>query len=65
MLDNVNVFNVEVLVDNYLTFQPFVDKKYNEVHFNVNQLRKIQPYVTVEIACKIYMQTILPSIDIR
>ena len=41
----------------------FVDGKYNKVNYKVYQLKRIRPYITVEIANTIYKQTILPLMD--
>ena len=63
-LENVSVYNyLGVLIDNVLAFRQFVDDKYNKVNFKVYQLKRIRPYITGEIACQIYKQTILPLMD--
>ena len=63
-LDNVHTYNyLGVIVDNELSFQQFVDDKYNKVNFRVYQLKRIRPYINSDIACRIYKQTILPLMD--
>ena len=63
-LENVTQYNyLGVLVDDSLNFQLFVDEKYKKVNFKVYQLKRIRQYISAEIACKIYKQTILPLLD--
>ena len=63
-LENVHTYNyLGVVVDECLNFTDFVDQKYNKANIRLFQLKRIRPYVTNDIACGIYKQTILPLID--
>ena len=63
-LENVCKYNyLGVIVDSCLSLSEFVDDKYKKVNLRVHQLGKIRKFVTADIACSIYKQTILPLID--
>ena len=52
-----------VLVDNKLSFDEFVNAKYNKVNFRIIQLIRLRKYITEEIAVTIYKQMIIPLLD--
>ena len=63
-LDNVYSYNyLGVIIDDMLSFDKFVEDKYNKANFRIYQLGKIRKYITVPIAEVIYKQMILPLFD--
>ena len=63
-LDNVYSYNyLGVIIDDMLSFDKFVEDKYNKANFRIYQLSKIRKYITVPIAEVIYKQMILPLFD--
>ena len=63
-LENVRMYNyLGVIVDDKLSFVDFVDQKHNKVNARLYQLKRLRPYITNDVACTIYKQTILPLMD--
>ena len=52
-----------LLVDNKLSFDEFVNAKYNKVNFRIIQLIRLRKYITEEIAVTIYKQMIIPLLE--
>ena len=64
ILDNVHSYNyLGVVVDDMLSFADFVEQKYNKVNMRLYQLKRLRPYITKDIACTIYKQTVVQLID--
>ena len=49
-----------VIIDDGLTFEKFLNDKCNKVKACIYQLGKLRKFITSDIACHIYKQTILP-----
>ena len=64
-LDNVySCSYLGVIIDDMLSFDKFVEDKYNKANFRIYQLGKIRKYIcAVPIAEVIYKQMILPLFD--
>ena len=63
-LEDVHKYSyLGVVVDDHLSFNDFIDQKYNKVNMRLFQLKRLRPYITHDIACRIYKQTILPLLD--
>ena len=63
-LDTVNNYNyLGVIIDDRLTFEKFLKAKGNKVNSRIFQLGKLRKFITSNIACTIYKQTILPLIE--
>ena len=63
-LEEVDKYNyLGVIVDNKLSFADFMDDKYNKVNARIYQLKQLRPYVSEDIACRVYKQTIVPLLD--
>ena len=63
-LENVCKYNyLGMIIDNKLSFNEFVDHKYNKVNLMVYQLGKIRKYISADTACTINKQTIVPLLD--
>ena len=59
-LEHVQSYNyLGVIVDDILSFEKFVEDKYNKTNFQIYQLSKIRKYITASIAEVIYKQIIL------
>ena len=52
-----------VLVDNKLSFDEFVNAKFNKVNFRIIQLIRLRKDITEEIAVTIHKQMIIPLLD--
>ena len=63
-LDNVYSYNyLGVIVDDMLSFDKFIEDKYDKANFRIYQLSKIRKYITVSICEVIYKQMILLLFD--
>ena len=61
-MDIVTGYNyLGVTIDDGLSFEGFL--KGNKVNARIYQLSKIRKYITSDIACNIYKQTILPLVE--
>ena len=60
-LDIVHKYNyLGVTIDDDLSFDSFLSEKCNKVNVRVYQLSRLRKFITSNIACLIYKQTILP-----
>ena len=63
-LDVVHSYNyLGVIIDDGLSFEGFLKEKCNKINTRIYQLGKLRKYITSDIACLIYKQTILPLAD--
>ena len=63
-LDTVRTFNyLAVDIDDCLTFENFLKHKCNKVNVKIYQLHKLPKYVSSNISCLIYKQTMLPVVE--
>ena len=63
-LDTVRTYNyLGVDIDDCLTFQHFLKQKCNKVNSKVYQMGKLRKFITRDVACLIYKQTILPLVE--
>ena len=63
-LENVSSYKyLGVTVDDHLSFTDFINQKYNKANVRLYQLKRLRPFITNDIACRIYKQTILPLVD--
>ena len=61
ILDVVHKYNyLGVIIDDDLTFNSFLNEKYNKVNYRVYLLSRLRKLITSKIACLIYKQTIFP-----
>ena len=52
-----------MIIDDALSFEQFLKNKCNSINPSLYQLGKMRKYITSDIACTIYKQTILPLYD--
>ena len=63
-LDTVRNYNyLGVIIDDCLTFENFLKEKGNKMNARIYQLGKLRKFLTSDIACHIYKQTILPTAE--
>ena len=63
-LDVVHSYDyLGVVIDDDMTFEGFLNEKCKKVNVRIYQLGKLRKYVTSDIACLIYKQTILPIVE--
>ena len=63
-VENVHSYNyLGVVVDDKLTFNGFLDTKYNKAKLCIHQWGKMRKFINGDIAITIYKQMILPLFD--